>query len=268
MMARIKALVIVGYGLNCEAETSHALRLAGADVDQVHLNDLIAGKRTLKEFRLLALIGGFSFGDHISAGKVFANRLTQRLKGQLKEFISSGNLIIGICNGFQTLVKTGLLPGCDNDYSTQKVTLGQNDSGVFRNDWVLVKADPSSHCVFSKGIDYLEVPVRHGEGKFVVREEGMLDRLKSGGQVVLRYAHPDSKETTDEFPHNPNGSMDGVAGICDPTGRIFGLMPHPEAHLFPFNHPHWLRRKLKGILPEEGEGIRIFRNGVEYLENA
>lgn len=267
-MAKVKALVIVGYGLNCEAETCYAFERAGARADQVHLSDLIAKRRKLEEFHLLALIGGFSFGDHIAGGKVFANRFACKLREQISAFIAAGKLVIGICNGFQTLVKLGLLPGIDNDYETQRVTLGANECGVFRDAWVRVKVDEGSCCVFTKGIDAMDLPVRHGEGQFYVQEDSVLERMKRQGQIALRYAHPESGEPTQEFPHNPNGSVNAVAGICDPTGRIFGLMPHPEAYNSPFNHPQWPLWKLEGRLPEEGEGIRIFRNAVEYLEES
>ncbi|MFH1998571.1 MAG: phosphoribosylformylglycinamidine synthase subunit PurQ [Planctomycetota bacterium] len=266
MVSKVKALVIVGYGLNCEAETSYALQRAGAEVRQMHLNDLIADKEQLTKSHLLAFIGGFSFGDHIAGGRVFANRVKRTLRDSLKEFIENHGLIIGICNGFQTMVKMGLLPGFDNDYETQRITLAANDSGVFRNAWVRLKAVPESRCVFTKGIDYLDVPIRHGEGKLFVKDEQYLKRLVAQGQVVFRYAHPRTGEPTMEFPHNPNGSLDAVAGICDPSGRIFGLMPHPEAFNSPYNHPHWLRQKLEGTVPEIGAGLRIFENGVDYIK--
>lgn len=268
MVSKVKALVIVGYGLNCEAETSHALEKAGAEVSRVHLNDLIEDKSRLAESHLLAFIGGFSFGDHIAGGRVFANRVKRSLRDAIMEFVERGGLIIGICNGFQTMVKMGLLPGFDNDYDTQRLTLTANDSSVFRNDWVRLKADPDSKCVFTQGVEYLDVPIRHGEGKLYIREDSYLDKLKSQGQVVFRYAHPETGEPTMDFPHNPNGSIDAIAAICDPTGRIFGLMPHPEAFSSPYNHPQWQRQKLEGTLPETGAGLQIFRNGVDYLNRS
>ena len=265
-MAGVRAILIVGYGLNCEAETRYALSLAGADVDLVHLGDLIAGRKSLDSYRLLVLIGGFAFGDHLSAGKVLANRLKFRLRDQLKAFIEREKLIIGICNGFQTITKVGLLPGFDGDYGTQHVTLTTNDSGVFRNAWIRLRAEERSRCVFTRGIDFLEVPIRHGEGKFCVRDRSVLDRLISEEQVAFRYADPETGEPTMAYPHNPNGSVHAIAGICDPTGRIFGMMPHPEAFTSPYNHPHWLRQKMEGKLSEEGAGLKIFRNAVEYLK--
>jgi len=265
-MAKVRALVITGYGLNCEAETSHVLQLAGAQVDQVHLSDMINGAKDLDDYQLLVLIGGFSFGDHISAGVAFANRLRRRMKDQLKKFIMSRKLVIGICNGFQTLVKLGLLPGIDGDYETQKVTIMQNGCGFFRNAWVRLKADETSNCIFTEGVGSMELPIRHGEGNFYVEDKNLLKRLIDEGHVALRYVDPETKEPTGEWPHNPNGSVDAIAGICDSTGRIFGMMPHPEAFWSPYNHPQWIRHKMEGTLPAEGQGMKIFRNAIAWLE--
>ncbi len=264
----VKALVITGYGLNCEAETAFALETAGATVDQVHLNDIIAGTCSLADYSLIALIGGFSFGDHIAAGKAYANRLKYKLAGPLKEFIESRNLMIGICNGFQTMAKLGILPGLDGDFKTQRFTITRNDSGLFRDDWVRVRADGRSPCVWTRGIADLDLPIRHGEGKFFLSDEVLLDRMENEGLLALRYVHPSTGEPTIDSPHNPNGSVRAVAGVCDPTGRIFGLMPHPEAYASPLNHPQWARQEIEGILPAEGAGLRMFRNAVEYLASA
>jgi len=259
---KVKALVITGYGLNCEAETSHAFKIAGAEASEVHLNDLLAGLRTIDEFEMLAFIGGFSFGDHLGAGTVFATRMKYRMKDALDRFIKSGRLIIGLCNGFQTMVKLGLLPGLDGDYFRRSATLAWNDSGVFRDAWVRLAINPESPCVFTKGIETLDLPVRHGEGKFMTENADVLGRILKGNLVALSYADPATGRPTEEFPHNPNGSALGIAGICDPTGRIFGMMPHPEAHLFGVNNPQWAR---KGLANSEGAGLRIFRNAVEFV---
>ncbi len=255
---------MTGFGLNCEAETSHALELAGAEVHRVHLNDLLDGLRSLGEFHLLAFIGGFSFGDHLGAGTVFATRMKHRMKDELDRFIRDGKLIIGLCNGFQTMVKLGLLPGFDGDYFRRSATLAWNDSGVFRDAWVRLVATPGSPCVFTKGIGTIDLPVRHGEGRFMTAGKGVMDRILRENLAALRYADPATGKPTVEFPHNPNGSAAGIAGVCDPTGRIFGMMPHPEAHLFPFNHPQWTRKKIDGSMPGEGEGAAVFRNGVAF----
>lgn len=261
---RVRALVITGFGLNCEKETVCAFRAAGATAETVHLNDLLDGHRRLAEFHILAFIGGFSFGDHIGAGTVFANRIKYQMRAPLQEFVAAGKLIIGICNGFQTITRLGLVPALDGDYFSQQVALAQNTQGVFRDDWILLKADPRSPCVFTRGIDLLPLPIRHGEGCFVADSDALLARLEAEHLVCLRYADPETGEPTSEFPKNPNGSTHAIAGICDRTGRVFGLMPHPEAYLSPFNHPHWQRQKINGVLPEAGLGLKIFENAVSF----
>ena len=262
-MSKVKALVITGFGLNCEKETTAAFEYVGAEVSMVHLNDLIAGKRSLKEFQILAFIGGFSFGDHLGAGTVFANRVHFRLHDELKEFIAAGKLIIGICNGFQTISRLGIVPALNGNYFVQQAALAHNDSGVFRDDWCVLRANPASPCVFTKGIDQIRLPLRHGEGKFVA-DPATLKQIESKNLVVFRYANADGS-LAEEFPANPNGSLNSIAGICDETGRVFGLMPHPEAFLSPYNSPTWTADQLKGELPKEGDGVAIFRNAVEYL---
>ena len=262
-MSKVKALVITGFGLNCEKETTAAFEYVGAEVSMVHLNDLIAGKRSLKEFQILAFIGGFSFGDHLGAGTVFANRVHFRLHDELKEFIAAGKLIIGICNGFQTISRLGIVPALNGNYFVQQAALAHNDSGVFRDDWCVLRANPASPCVFTKGIDQIRLPLRHGEGKFVA-DAATLKQIEAKNLVAFRYANADGSLAT-EFPANPNGSLNSIAGICDETGRVFGLMPHPEAFLSPYNSPTWTADQLKGDLPKEGDGVAIFRNAVEYL---
>ncbi len=259
---QVKALIITGFGLNCERETAAAFTCCGATAEQIHLNDILNGKRSLKEFQILAFIGGFSFGDHLGAGTVFANRVKFRMRDELEEFVKAGKLVIGICNGFQTLSRLGLAPALDGKYFTQQAALAQNDSGVFRDDWVNLKVNSASPCVFTAGIESIRLPIRHGEGKFVAGDE-IISRLEAENLVVLRYADTDGSPT-DEFPANPNGSINAIAGICDPSGRIFGLMPHPEAFLSPYNDPAWTRKKIAGELPEFGEGKAIFDNAVKF----
>ncbi len=254
-----KVLVLTGYGINCDMETQHAFRLAGADAERVHLTDLINGTRELSEFHILAFPGGFSFGDDIASGKVLANMIKYNLGEQVREFIDAGKLIIGICNGFQAMVKMGLLPGLNGDYTTQEVTLTFNDSGRFEDRWVHLRANWGTKCVFTKGVDTIYLPVRHGEGKFVAKSPEVLMRLKKGNNIVFQYT--DSEGNLAGYPHNPNGSVDNIAGICDDTGRVFGMMPHPEAFQHRTNHPRWTREEL----PEEGAGVAIFRNAVEYV---
>ena len=254
-----KALILTGYGINCDIETQHAFKLAGADAERVHLTDLINGTRKLSEFHILAFPGGFSFGDDIASGKVLANMIKYNLGEQIQEFIDAEKLIIGICNGFQAMVKMGLLPAFDGDYTTQDVTLTFNDSGRFEDRWVHLLGNKNSKCVFTKGIENIYLPVRHGEGKFVAKNPQALARLKKNNQVVFQYV--DKEGSLAGYPHNPNGSVDNIAAICDETGRVFGMMPHPEAFQHRTNHPAWTREEL----PEEGAGVAIFRNAVEYV---
>ena len=263
---RPRALVLTGFGLNCEAETAVAIERAGARAERMHLNDLLAEPGRLADCQLLAVIGGFSFGDHIAAGRALAIRLRHGLTDELAGFVAGGGLVIGICNGFQVLCKLGLLPGFEpfSRGIEQQVTLTHNDSGVFRDDWVSLRVNPDSPCVFTQGMERLDLPIRHGEGKFMAREPAVLERLRTRGQIVYQYADAVG-EPTMEFPANPNGSVEAIAGICDPTGRIFGTMPHPEAFIFPELHPDAPRRHALGLPPPEPMGMRIFENAVRYM---
>jgi phosphoribosylformylglycinamidine (FGAM) synthase-like amidotransferase family enzyme len=261
--AEVRVLVLTGLGLNCEAETEAAFRMAGARPERVHLLDLLDGtaERKLAEYPVLAFIGGFAFGDHLGAGFVFANKIRYRLYDQLLEFIARGGLALGVCNGFQTMTRLGLLPGLDGDYRTPLATLAPNDRPGYRDAWVTVGFDAASPCVWTRGITRMDVPARHGEGKFLA-SEAVLGRLEERHQIAARYLGADGRPT-EAWPANPNGSKAGIAGICDPSGRLFGLMPHPDAHLYPFHHPDWPRRKALGTAPVQGEGLAIFRNGVD-----
>ncbi len=269
-MTDVNVLVLTGYGLNCDHETAHAFNLAGAVSTRVHINALIAGDVTLDGFHILVFGGGFSWGDDHGAGVVQAVRMKTHLGESIERFIGNGKLVIGICNGFQTLVNMGLLPGFDNDYRSRKVALIHNDCGNFRDDWVTLKTNGQSPCVFTQGMDTLDYPVRHGEGKFYAEPE-VLKRLTDQNQIALRYALSDGTPAGGKFPENPNGSVDDIAGICDQTGRVFGLMPHPEAYSHRVNHPSFTRLKEEalrsGKAPDTAEtpGIRLFRNGVDYI---
>jgi phosphoribosylformylglycinamidine synthase len=265
MASEVPILIITGYGLNCEAESRYAWELAGARADLLHFNDLIARPSRLHEYAALMFVGGFSYGDHMTSGHAFALRARHRLGADLTRFIEGGRLILGVCNGFQIMVKLGLLPGFDRDYSTRKLAVMQNDCGTFQNRWVCLRMDPDSPCTFTRGIDTLPVPVRHGEGKVFTLDSNLLDRLEGEKCVPCRYADPATGNATQIFPHNPNGSLRAIAGLCDPTGLIFGLMPHPEAYLYPENHPLWNLQSRNGALPEKGLGLRIFQNAVAYL---
>ena len=257
----IRAVVLTGFGINCDAETRQALIRAGAAADRVHLNDIIERPSILEETQIFAIPGGFSFGDDVASGKILANRLRYRLGGALKKFIGDGKLVIGICNGFQVMVKMGILPMFDGEF-VQEVTLVGNDSARFEDRWIRLATVPDTRCVWLKGIDSLELPVRHGEGKFIPRDDAVLAKLRANGQVALRYGTADGTAACGVFPANPNGAIDDIAGICDPSGRVFGLMPHPEAYVDRTNHPRWTREDL----PEEGAGLQVFRNAVEYAK--
>ncbi|MCK6547389.1 phosphoribosylformylglycinamidine synthase subunit PurQ [Myxococcota bacterium] len=259
----VRVLVLTGLGLNCEAETEAAFRAAGATPERVHLLDLLDGTaaRKLPDYQILAFIGGFSFGDHLGAGTVFANKIRWRLYDDLLAFVAKGGLSLGICNGFQTMTRLGLLPGLDGDYKTPRATLAQNDRPGYRDAWVKLGFDARSPCLWTRGLDAMDLPARHGEGKLLM-DDDVRTRLDAGHQLVCRYLDA-SGAPTEEWPENPNGSPGGVAGICDPSGRLFGLMPHPDAFLYPFQHPAWPRRRYFEQLPEEGDGMKIFRNGVD-----
>jgi phosphoribosylformylglycinamidine synthase subunit PurQ / glutaminase len=259
----VRVLILTGLGVNCEAETEAGFVAAGASCERVHLLDLLDGtsKRRLSDFHILAFVGGFAFGDHLGAGFVFANKIRYRLYDELLGFIEKGGLSLGICNGFQTMIRLGLLPGLDGDYKTPRATLAPNDRPGYRDAWIRLTFEADSPCVWTRGITAMDLPTRHGEGKLVTAD-GVLERLRDNRQIVARYAGPDGMPTS-EWPHNPNGSTDAIAALCDPSGRLFGLMPHPDAFLYSFQHPLWSRRRFQGALPDEGDGVAIFRNGVQ-----
>ena len=261
-MRKPRVLILTGYGINCDYETEFAFNMdsVGAEARRVHINDLIEGLDSLDDYHILAFPGGFSFGDDIAAGKVLALKFEYGLGPQLEKFINDGKLIIGICNGFQAMAKMKLLARLDAGQQ-QDVTLTFNDSGRFEDRWVYLKVNPRSPCIFTRGIESLYLPVRHGEGKFVPANEEILRRLWQDNQVAVQYANREGG-TECPYPLNPNGSLDSIAGICDPSGRIFGMMPHPEGFLFRTQHPRWTREDL----PEEGHGVQVFRNAVEFAK--
>jgi phosphoribosylformylglycinamidine synthase len=264
-------LIITGDGLNCERETAWAFTLAGAECALVHIGDILSRAKNLADYDVLAFIGGFSNGDHLGAGTVQASRFRHSLKRDLQRFIEQGKPVIGICNGFQTLVKMGVLPGespgrrADAAAWRRNATITANDSGKFEDRWVHLAVNPESPCIWTRGVKQLFLPVRHGEGKFYMAEPGLLDSLESNNRVAARYATPEGVPTQ-EYPENPNGSQRAIAGVCDGSGLIFGLMPHPEGYISPYNHPSWTRDTALGRpLPAEGQGLAIFRNALSYL---
>jgi phosphoribosylformylglycinamidine synthase len=252
--APVRVCVITGFGINADEELALAFNLAGGRAERVHVNDLVDAPRRLAACRIIAFPGGFSFGDHLGSGKVFATLVRKRLRPVMEEFVSGGGLVIGICNGFQILVKMGILPNLSGTWN-QEVSLVHNDSGKFEDRWVRVTADPASPCLWTRGLGSVDLPVRHGEGKFVAGAPGILAEIRSRGLAALRYCSRDGGAPG--YPENPNGSVDDIAGISDRTGRVFGLMPHPEAFLFPENHPEWSRGAVCGA-----GGLAFFRAGL------
>ena len=263
-MSRVRACVVTGFGINADEELALAFEIAGARAERVHARDLSDEPGLLARFQILAFPGGFSFGDHLGSGKVFAALFRQSLGAAIEGLVSRGGLVIGICNGFQALVKMGFLPDLAGTH-TQEASLVHNDSGRFEDRWVRVAFDTGCRCLWTRGLEDVDLPVRHGEGKLVVESPEVLDALRSRGLVAMRYVARGEKAAAGrvDFPDDPNGSVDHIAGICDPTGRVFGLMPHPEAYLFPENHPEWTR----GNSPA-GAGLAIFRGGVRAARAA
>ena len=259
-----KAIILRTAGTNCDYETRYALEKAGADVDLVHVNQLVKDKGLLSSYHIFVLPGGFTYGDDIAAGKVLANQLRHHLLDELTRFVDDGKLVIGICNGFQVLIKMGLLPGrngtqpSSNEYR-QEFTLTYNDSNKFEDRWVYLKSF-SDKSVFIDNDCMLYVPIAHAEGKFVAGNGGELENLGKSGQIIFKYVDKDGNIAN--YPWNPNGSLENIAGICDSTGRVLGMMPHPERYIEPTQHPRWTREGLKA----EGDGIAIFRNAVNYVK--
>jgi len=247
---RPKTLILRSAGTNCDSETAHAFAIAGAAPESLHVNRLLENPRLLDDFQMLAIPGGFSYGDDIAAGKILANQFVHHLRDALHHFVKTGRPVIGICNGFQVLVKTDLLPGPLGGRTGQTCTLTNNDSGRFIDRWIKLTIRPESKCIWTKGITAMALPIAHGEGKFVPANDTVKKDLWSKGQVALTYEGD-----------NPNGSTDAIAGVCDSTGLVFGLMPHPERHVDPIQHPDWNARKREG-LPKEGDGLQVFRNAV------
>ena len=253
----VRACVLFAAGTNCDQESAYALELVGAVPEIVHVNRFRSGERKLDEFQVLLVPGGFSYGDYIASGRVFASELKHFLRDQLEHFVAAGKLILGICNGFQVLVKCGLLPAFERPFEPQTVTLDTNDSGRYEDRWVYLKVEDSPG-IFTQNLESpIYLPVAHAEGKFISKSASVLRRLDDNRQVCLRYTTQTGEPAT--FPSNPNGSEDDIAGICDPTGRIFGLMPHPERFVRREQHPRWHRERVK-----DPHGIAIFRNAVEY----
>ncbi|HEV2293736.1 MAG TPA: phosphoribosylformylglycinamidine synthase I [Tepidisphaeraceae bacterium] len=263
-MSRPKTLILRTAGTNCDSETAHAFELAGATAEGVHLNRVLKKPDMLRDYQLMALPGGFSYGDDIAAGRIFANQIQHHLREAFHGFVDAGKPIIGICNGFQVLVKTDLLPGSIGGRAGQTCTLTNNDRGRFIDRWVRLTPKPSK-CIWTAGMEQLiELPIAHGEGKFVPASDVIRRALHESGQVALIYAKEDGSPANGTFPDNPNGSVDDIAGVCDFSGLVFGLMPHPERYVRSFQHPSWTRHRQVA----EGVGLRVFRNAVQYAQTA
>lgn len=258
-MARPAGVIVLqGAGVNCDLETLHAWRLAGAEPQPVHVNALLESPSLLDDAQILTLPGGFSYGDDIAAGAILAARLEQRLAPALRAFVDDGKLILGICNGFQVLVKMGLLPG--GRLGRGKVSLAANSSGRFEDRWIRM-AVVNNQCPFLRRATMIEAPIAHAEGRVVVDSEQTLANLRHGGHVALRYV--DASGQPADYPANPNGSMDAIAGLVDDTGRVLGLMPHPERHVDYTQHPLWTRRSAGEN--RQVDGLDLFVSAVQYV---
>ncbi len=278
-MGQIRAIVLRAAGINCDMESEYALELAGAEAQRVHINRVIEDKNSLDQYQILVVPGGFSYGDDVAAGKILANQIVHHLYELIQRFIEAGKLVLGICNGFQVLVKAGILPG-DGDHGWQpqaklgdglsgrqqstgrlpaEVTITYNDSGKYEDRWVYLSPQ-TDRCIFIEQGRQIYLPVAHGEGKVVTKDEPALQKLRAEGYIAFKYVDENGKEGG--YPVNPNGSVDSIAGLTDTTGRVLGLMPHPERHVRPTQHPRWTR------LPDkiDGDGMTIFSNAVKYIQ--
>lgn len=257
-MTQINAIVLRAAGINCDMETQHALELSGAKAERIHVNRIIENPGLLESFHILVIPGGFSYGDDVAAGKILANQMVHHLSDRLNSFVEAGKLVLGICNGFQVLVKTGMLGKVENG-GKQQLTITNNDSGKFEDRWVHL--EPSSKkCIFIEQGRRIYLPIAHGEGKVVFDNNDVFEKIKADDRITFRYV--DENGNFGPFPINPNGSTDSIAALCDSTGRVMGLMPHPERFVRFTQHPHWTRLKDKS----RADGRTIFDNAVKYVK--
>jgi len=273
----VKAIVLRAAGINCDLETEYALELAGAQTQRIHINQLIEDKGALDQYQILVIPGGFSYGDDVAAGKILANQIIHHLAEPIRKFIDDGKLVLGICNGFQVLVKAGILPGTTNHEQRatgdqRRVTITYNDSGKFEDRWVYL-APQTQNCIFIEPGRQIYLPIAHGEGKVVTKDTETLEKLKSAGRIAFKYVDKNGNEGS--YPINPNGSVDSIAGLTDTTGRVLGLMPHPERHVRCTQHPHWSRCEVLRRTPDGGvtsdeprtpDGMTIFNNAVKFVQ--
>lgn len=257
-MTQAKALILRAAGTNCDLETGHAFELAGAISERMHINSIIKNPTILDDYQILVFPGGFSYGDDVAAGKILANQVINHLYDSVQQFIEKGKLILGICNGFQVLLKAGILPGGELS-ENKSVSITHNDSGKYDDRWVYL-APQSDKCVFIDQGMQIYLPIAHAEGKIVTKDAEALEKLKSGGHIAFKYVDANGNEGG--YPVNPNGSVESIAGLTDSTGRVLGLMPHPERFIRPTQHPHWSRLENKPA----GQGMTIFENAVKYVQ--
>ncbi|OYT65138.1 phosphoribosylformylglycinamidine synthase I [Candidatus Bathyarchaeota archaeon ex4484_205] len=253
----VHVLILRAAGTNCEVETARAFKIAGSDPKILRVNEVYRQKLNLMDYEIIAIPGGFSYGDDVSSGKILALELRYFLREALHRFISDGRLIIGICNGFQVLVKAGLLPAFEGPFIRQEATLAFNDIGYYHDRWVYLKCLNKNTPFTSHLKDIIELPVAHAEGKFIIGRDG-LKKLERNNQIALIYVDEKGREA--DFPYNPNGSVRNIAGVTNPEGNIMGLMPHPERFIHPYHYPNWTR------CIKEADGMKIFRSMVEYAK--
>lgn len=263
-----KAIVLMGFGINGELEMARSFEQNGADAELVHLEDLISGSRKLDDYQILAFPGGFAYADDLGAGIALANRIKNNIGEDVMRFVEGDKLVFGICNGFQMMVNLGLVPGFKGEMGDRKIALKHNNSGRYQCRWVNLKVT-SDKCVWTKGIDMMRVSVGHGEGNFYTDKE-TLERLKEGDQVVVKYVMDDGSEAGGEFPFNPNGAMEDIAGVCDESGRIFGMMPHPDRLLNSYAGDLWTLEKEKARragkdFEEVPVAQKVYRNAVDWF---
>lgn len=269
MLKKVKTLVLRAAGVNCDLETQYAFQAAGAEAVRVHVNEFIRGRDKMKNYHILALPGGFSYGDDIAAGRILANELAYKIAEQVHDFVADGKLVIGICNGFQVLMKTGLLPGANGAAVSaktgrrlppQSATVFDNDSGKFECRWIHLKRAGDA-CIFTHNMpEIIALPIAHGEGKVMFETGDARQAAHANNQIVFQYV--DENGQFGSYPVNPNGSTDHIAAMCNPTGRVFGLMPHPERNIRPQHHPSWTR----GNAPKTPDGLHIFKNAVAFAK--
>lgn len=264
-----KALIIAGYGLNCEEETAFAFEHVGLKTAIRHVNDLAENPGELNDVQVLCIPGGFSYGDDTGSGNAFAQKMRLTLGDSLKAFVEKDTLTIGICNGCQIVANLGLAPALDHKYGERMVAVTHNLTARYQCRWVDI-AVQDSNSPWLEGIDRLHIPVAHGEGRFMMADE-TLKSLQDLKQIALRYVTPDGKAANGEYPFNPNGSTDDIAGITDPSGRVLTLMPHPERGMFTWQRDDYTRLKDKArregqALPDDTDGITLFRNAARYFD--